>query len=90
MIVRCHGKSGKCETCDEVCSKRDGRKGRHDYRVKLPVSHEADVYIEELNDGTSSSQGYCKYSCVAWPYSKCQVKLQQFGNCLSTLQLRLR
>merc|ERR1711874_460631 len=59
------------------CSKRDGRKGRHDYRVKLPVSHEADVYIEELSDGTSSSQGYCKYSCRSWPYSRCQTEMRK-------------
>ena len=25
-----------CERCDEVCSKRDGKKGRNDYKIELP------------------------------------------------------
>ena len=27
-----------CDRCDDICAKKDGRKGKDDYKIKLPES----------------------------------------------------
>ena len=48
----------ECQTCDEVCAKKDGKSGKNDYK---PSEEESKKTYE------------CDHDCDGWPYQNCWV-----------------
>merc|ERR1719481_2297101 len=57
-----------CSRCDDVCSIRQGKKGKDDYVNKGSSVHD--------NDGNDRN---CEYECDGWPYKQCRHKTR-FGS----------
>ena len=48
----------ECQTCDEVCAKKEGKSGKNDYK---PSEEESKKTYE------------CDHDCDGWPYQNCWV-----------------